>query len=360
MSTVTKNPFRLIWILAAVCLLAISCGDDSSGDVADEPAADEPAADEPAADEPAADEPAADEPAADEPAAEVTDIKLLLDWFPQPENTGGAAKAILDGTDVANGISLEILPGGPQVQGITQVVAGTADYGMANADSVLTAIQEGVPIRVVYATFDTYSAVFMYHPDSGIESIDDVTGKTLIVTTFLPYWQWVVANYELEPAEVVNYTGQLGVWQADVNAVNQGLATNEPYQMTLQDVPHEEFLIADLGYNPYQGVVFTTQDKIDNDPDEVQALVNTLRTGWTDYLADPAAANEWIKDNLNDELDTEHMAFSSELMASTFVAANPGDMVGERWTTLAEQLVEIDVLSADVDPNLAWTDQFLG
>ena len=85
-----RRPFRLlIALLAAMSLLAVSCGtdDDAADEPADTPSADTSAAvteTDDAAPEP---EPEADEPAADEPAADDDAAGAAEEDEPEPEDT---------------------------------------------------------------------------------------------------------------------------------------------------------------------------------------------------------------------------------------------------------------------------------
>src|SRR5882672_4031627 len=77
-------------------------------------------------------------------------VTFQTDWFPQPEH-GGYYQALAKGFYAAEGLDVEILPGGPNAQVMTTVALGRADLGMTNGDDVIVAVARGVPIKMVGA-----------------------------------------------------------------------------------------------------------------------------------------------------------------------------------------------------------------
>src|SRR4051812_48093707 len=77
-------------------------------------------------------------------------IKFQTDWFPQPEH-GGYYQALAKGFYAEEGLDVEILPGGPNAQVMSNVAIGRAELGMTNGDDVIVAVARGVPIKMVGA-----------------------------------------------------------------------------------------------------------------------------------------------------------------------------------------------------------------
>jgi NitT/TauT family transport system substrate-binding protein len=57
------------------------------------------------------------------PAPGLVKVRLQTDWFPQPEH-GGYYQAVAKGYYAAEGLDVEILPGGPNVQVMAMVAMG--------------------------------------------------------------------------------------------------------------------------------------------------------------------------------------------------------------------------------------------
>ena len=79
-------------------------------------------------------------------------VKLQADWYPQPEH-GGFYTALVKGYYKAEGLDVQILPGGPYVSSEGLVASGAVQFGMNSSDHVIEAIaNSGEPIVAVGAT----------------------------------------------------------------------------------------------------------------------------------------------------------------------------------------------------------------
>jgi NitT/TauT family transport system substrate-binding protein len=94
-------------------------------------------------------------------------------------------------------------------------------------------------------------------------------------------------------------------------------------------------------------------------------LVQASVRGWQDYLKDPTSALALIK-NLNPALDPELMQFSYEaLRDGHFLDGDPqkqeaiGQFNAQRWTTMEQQLADLNLIPHPIDPTSAYTLQFL-
>ncbi|MDB6166686.1 MAG: hypothetical protein JWQ83_1826, partial [Lacunisphaera sp.] len=106
-------------------------------------------------------------------------IRFQTDWFPQPEH-GGYYQALAKGYYAAEGLDVEILPGGPNAQVMTSVAVGRADLGMTNGDDVIVAIARGVPIRMVGAEMQRDPQGILFHAEHPLNSLKDLEGRTIM------------------------------------------------------------------------------------------------------------------------------------------------------------------------------------
>ncbi len=209
---------RLRWLAVplAAALLFTACGDDDeAAPAAPAPApAEEPApapdpepAEEPApAEEPEPEPEPAEEPAeepepepepepAEEPAAppEPIDIRLVtwgggkfidfIDLYVAEEN-GYFAEA---------GVTLEQLPGAGAGDAVRQVVAGNADIAMADALSGFFATIAGADLEGIYCPYTQNWMTMLVNTASGVESPEDLRGKTVAVTSQASTSKWYAA-----------------------------------------------------------------------------------------------------------------------------------------------------------------------
>jgi NitT/TauT family transport system substrate-binding protein len=77
-------------------------------------------------------------------------------------------------------IQIELLPGGNNVDVLTTLVSGKADFAVASSELVLTQRQENsLPITAIAAIYRKSATVFMAMTDSGISKPADFVGKTV-------------------------------------------------------------------------------------------------------------------------------------------------------------------------------------
>jgi NitT/TauT family transport system substrate-binding protein len=94
----------------------------------------------------------------------------------------------------------------------------------------------------------------------------------------------------------------------------------------------------------------TRRQRLEKAPDEVKAMVAAVRSGWNAYLADPTATNTAMQ-VLNKAMSAETFAASAQAqhaLIKTSSTEQVGEMSLERWQTLADQLLEINVIQKPV------------
>src|SRR5262245_21019741 len=103
-------------------------------------------------------------------AAPLVKVRFQTDWFPQPEH-GGYYQALAKGYYAAEGLDVEIVPGGPNAQVMAGVALGRADIGMTNGDDTIVAIARGVPIKMVAAEMQRDAQGILYHEENPIREL---------------------------------------------------------------------------------------------------------------------------------------------------------------------------------------------
>jgi NitT/TauT family transport system substrate-binding protein len=294
----------------------------------------------------------------------LTKIALQADWYPQPEH-GGFYTAIAKGYYAAEGLEVEIQPGGPYVSVEKQVSSGAAQFGMGSSDKTLESIADGQPLVAVMATMQYDPQGVMVRKDSPIHSFADLNGHTVAIKTGSTWWEYIAKRYQLNNVHEVPAMMNVANFVADPNYVQQAFATSEPFFAKQAGIDTRVLLTSDAGYSPYR-VVFATRDFLTQNPDAVGKFVRASLHGWHDYLADPSAGHAMIA-KLNPALNADWMNFTwKALRDGHFVAgddpsgAELGQMNAARWTTMYQQLIDLKVIDKPFDPATAYTLQFVG
>ena len=295
-------------------------------------------------------------PAAAQPPQQ---IRILLNWFAQPDHAG-YWQAQQDKLGRRDGIAISVVQGGPKIQTIPQVAAGQAEFGIGNADDVLLARQRGAPVRAVFAHLDHVPYTLVYHAGAAEASIQQLRQRTFSVNIGSAYWEWAKKQYRLGATRDIPVTGDLGLFRGDPGIVQQGYSLYLPARMAAAGVPVRQIKLAALGYRPY-AVLFTTDAMIKNNPALVRATIAAVRQGWSTYLRHPAGVKPMLT-AMNPQISPALYDSASKEIRATLAPADLGQlgcMSPARWRELAAQLRSVNFLPAGFDEALAYDSSLI-
>ncbi len=297
-------------------------------------------------------------------------VSFGTNWLAQAEH-GGYYQAVADGTYAECGLDVTIQPGGPQVNNRALLLAGKIQFNMGgNMLQPFLAVKEGIPVKVVAASFQKEPQVLMSHPDQGLdtwESLKDAEQYILGDAGFQSYFQWMIAEFGFDASKRVPYTFNPAPFIANPKSVQQGYVTSEPYAVEKEGgfVPNQ-FLLADYGFDTYSTTIETMQATIDEHPEWVACFVDGSAKGWYNYLyGDNAAANEMIQKD-NPDMTDDQIAFSIDQMKK-FGIVDSGDteekgigaMTDERMKSFYDKMVNAGVIEGGLDISKAYTLDFV-
>ena len=296
------------------------------------------------------------------PAALVK-VRFQTDWFPQPEH-GGYYQALAKGYYAAEGLDVEILPGGPNAQVMTAVAIGRAELGMTNGDDVIVAVARGVPVKMVGAEMQRDPQGILFHTDHPLRDLKDLEGKTLMAGAGSTWLQVVQKKLGVK-FNLLPLVGDLARFMNDKTFVQQCFVTNEPFFARERGASVGALLIASDSYEPYRAM-FTSQKFLAEHPDVVAKFVRASVKGWVDYLGgDPAPANRLLLAK-RDDLSPEFMAYSITAMNDyKLVSGDPakGEVVGQLTAARLQKqialLQEVGVLDKPVKVEDVATFEFI-
>ena len=288
-------------------------------------------------------------------------ITLQTDWYPQPE-MGGFYQAQLQGLYKAVGLDVTIAPGGPYVVGEQQVATGAAQFAMGSSDQVLVAVSRGLPVVAVMATMQQDPQAIMLHKNSPIQSFSDLNGHTIAVKPGSIWFQYLLKRYNLTSVREIPATYSVANFLQDPDYIQQCFVTSEPYFARKSGADIKTMLISDTGYQPYR-IVFTSTSFLHDHPELVAKFVRASLRGWRDYLSYPTTANTEIS-KLNPAMSPDQMQFSTQTLRDQHFITGPdpgqlGHFTPNRWSTMYQQLVDLKVITNPIDPNTAYSTQFI-
>ena len=299
----------------------------------------------------------------------LTEVTFGTNWVAQAEH-GGFYQSVADGTYEACGLSVTILPGGPQVNNRALMLAGRMDFHMGgDLLQAFNAAKENIPVVAVAAAFQKHPQVILAHPGEA-ESWEDLKDLTLLIgdNGFQSYYQWMIAAHGFTAEQRVPYTFNPAPFLADTSTGMQGYLSSEPFLVEKEGgFTPNVFLIADNGYTTYATTVETMQATIDESPEVVECFVEGSIKGWYNYLyGDNAAANVLIKE-ANPEMTDDKIAFAIEKMLENGIVDSGdalemgiGVITDEKVQDFYAKMVDAGVIDAGLDLSATYSTEFVG
>jgi NitT/TauT family transport system substrate-binding protein len=296
-------------------------------------------------------------------------VSFGTNWVAEAEH-GGFFQAVADGTYKKYGLDVTIVPGGPNTNNRTLLVAGKLDFFMtANTLQSFDAVANNVPVTAVAAIFQKDPQVFLTHPEVKVTKLEDLKPLTLFVSKegVASYYQWLKSEYRFDEKKVRPYTFNSQPFLANPQSAMQGYVTSEPYAVEkAAGIKPGVILLADYGFNAYSTLIETRDEIIDKTPDLVQRFVDASVIGWYNYLyGDNKAANAVIK-KLNPEMTDELLAYSIAKMKEHGIVDSGdtlkdgiGAMSDARVASFFDKMVRAGVVRRDIDFRKAYTLRFV-
>ena len=305
----------------------------------------------------------------------MTTITFQLNWEPN----GFQAPYFLArrrGYYEEEGLDVQFIEGHGSPYAAEQTARGRADVGLAGASAVLAKQSEGFdPLAVAALTKRTPAAIYTLRDVFG-EPLTDLTqleGKTVAPSATKTR---ILAAQALDEAGIRESVELLGVdpnthhrvehqvldgsVDAAVGVVTNGLELEREHDRTADELPIGEAL------GVYGMMLVGNRELVAEDPEAVRSLLRAIARGWIDATNDPGAAiDALVARNATlerrREIETAKFRAAAEGLQYTDHVAEAGWGVHrpERWERLADLLSETDLLDGAVDPDRAWTNEYI-
>ena len=285
------------------------------------------------------------------PESELQEIRLALNWFPEPE-FGGFYEGVLGGHYERAGFNVEIIPGGPGAPTLELLGSGKAEAAISAGDDLLIKRSKGIQAIGVYPAFQNSPQGLLAHSVTGIESAADIpTGSTISIEVGSPFQQHLWATYSWEgQMEAVPYAGLVGSFMTDESSIQQAYITSEPCIVRSKGGSPVFLEARSTGWNPY-GSLLALPEPL---PQWAPAFVAATHAGWEAYIASPEAANKAMLD-ANDQLTPELMDCIVDAQKPFLTGEDGlGKMTINRWSSLNDHLVALELLPEGSDSTTAW------
>ncbi|MEM7790862.1 MAG: ABC transporter substrate-binding protein [Verrucomicrobiota bacterium] len=210
-------------------------------------------------------------------------LRLQIDYYPEASH-GGLYQAILKDFFQKKGVNnrVEILPGGSGVYPMQRVALGHAEFGIARLDDLLMAIERGLPLKAVIATYQRDPQGLMFHRGQGIYDFKDLDGRKVMARPGAGFITWIEKKYGIS-FELVPLNYDIAQFLADSTLVQQCYVTSQPYYVRKAGIEVETLLLADTGFDPIR-VLYVNTKFSNHNPDLVRHFAEAVLIGIEDYL----------------------------------------------------------------------------
>jgi ABC-type nitrate/sulfonate/bicarbonate transport system substrate-binding protein len=227
-------------------------------------------------------------------AAAAAPMSFALSWLETVE-FAGSYLAAEHGYDVANGVDVTIIPGGPNVQNLATLVNGKCLVTESGIDQTAEAIKQGAPIKMIAVLYQKNPFCVVSRAEKPIHTPSDMFGKKIGVAAGNDVaWKAFVALNKIDVSKINVLPAQfdptpVATGEFDGQVV---FVTNEVIQLNLKGIQTATLLFEDFNYHLATDAYVVRTDSL-ADPKARDTIVHFLRAelkGWQDAIADPTTA----------------------------------------------------------------------
>ncbi len=291
---------------------------------------------------------------------------LSLDWVPNTNHTGFYV-ALEKGWYAEEGIALEIqIPSDPAAA-LKQVAFGNTDFGVSFQEEVTIARSNGIPVVSLAAIIQHNTSAFASLAETGIQRARDVDGKRY-ASYGLPIERPILGQLmacdggDIETVEFIDvgfeaFPALIGrrVDLAWIFMAWDGVQA-EIMGVQLSTLPLYGSCVPDY----YTPVIIAGETTIENKPDLIRRFMAATARGYRHAIAEPQESGEILlraSPETNPELIRRSQAWLSPRYRND--AEHWGEQKSEIWQEFADFMFEHGLIAKAVDPNEAFTNDFL-
>lgn len=300
-------------------------------------------------------------------AQELIPVTVALDWYPNA-NHAGLYLALERGYFADAGLAVDLYTPADPTTVLQTVGAGRDTFGISYQTDVLLARAQEVPVVSVAALVQRPLLGIMVLDESGITRPGDLAGTTIgypgipsqeaYLTTML-----AADDLTLDDVELVNIGYELvpALLAGRVDASLGSYWTHETILAEREGFPVDILRVEEWGVPLYYELVLVaSEDRIAQDPETIRAFLDAVQRGYTDAIADPAAALDALA-AASPELDRAVEEEGIALLVPAWTEDVPafGVQTSERWRDYAAWMAANDLIPADLNVDDAFTADLL-
>ncbi len=292
------------------------------------------------------------------PAWSSQHVILQLPWHHQFQ-FAGYYMALQQGYFKAAGLNVEILDVTDNADTVAAVVAGLADFGVSGS-GLLVERSLGRPVVAIAAIFQEDPAVLIALKSSGINSLNDLAGRRVMLA---PGYKSLPLVAMLDQENLLAKITRLetsfdyhSLLRHETDLFNAYLS-NEPYLLESQGIEINVFDPRDADIHFYGDVLFTSESFAEKYPETVGRFRQAVIKGWHYALSHVDETIAHIKSHYHVEKSRTSLKYEAEVLARAINVAGTslGQMDVARWAQINQHLIA----TGQISPRFQLTDAFL-
>jgi len=294
---------------------------------------------------------------------EIKKVSLRLKWLDQAQFAGFYV-AKEKGLYKKDGLEVTINPGGPEISPIQMVVSKVNNFGITGADQIILAREKGIPVVALAVIYKDTPVAIGSLKKNNITSPKDLEGKKMGLIYGRDeetVYRALLAKEKINPKSINEVALLAGLSQLTTGAIDAQILyeINEPILLAQEGFEINLIKPRDYGIKFYADVLFTTEDMIQNNPEEVKNFVQASLEGWKLVFENPESAIDAVL-SANNSLDRNHQTKFLELSKPLITGYGKiGYSDKEVWQEMQNTLLNQGLLKNPVDIDKTFTNNYL-
>ena len=238
------------------------------------------------------------------------------------------------------------------------------NFGITGADQIILAREKGIPVVALAVIYKDSPVAIGSLKKNNITSPKDLEGKKVGVVYGRDeetIYRALLAKEKINSKSIDEVAVLAGLSQLTTGAIDAQILyeINEPILLAQQGFEINLIKPRDYGIQFYADVLFTTEDMIKENPEEVKNFVQASLEGWKLVFENPEEAINKVL-SVNNSLDRNHQTKFLELSKPLIVGKGEiGYSEKEVWERMQDTLLSQGLLKNPVDINRVFTNDFL-
>ena len=292
-------------------------------------------------------------------------VELIQGWFPWTGYLG-----VLYAVNVADSLynlDFKIVDGADNIDPIQLVLADKYKFGVGGAEAIVAAnVNTGADLVAIGVLNYKSPTCFISLPEHNISTLEDFQGKKIGILTGTETETIYRAlkkkyNLNIDPKDEVEAPFDLQTFLLKRYDVRPGFTFDEVVTLDMQGIAYNVLYPEDYGITTVDAVFFTRRKTINENPELVQKIVNSLAEGWEMAFENPEEAVSLLKqhDPANIDVEREKACFMKGM--EYFKGENDSVMYAsdESWKNFENVLKMIDRVDENFDIGSSYDNSFI-